>query len=170
MRNKNYVLIGFMGAGKTIVGKYLARAAGADFLDTDMLIEKKTGHTVTYIFEKYGEKHFRELETDIIEELSETLHNTVLSVGGGLPVRKVNHRYLKKIGTVVYLEVSKETVAKRLARDRTRPLLFGEPEEVLERIDEMLQKRAPVYERLADLVIRTDALTVEEIVARILKG
>lgn len=166
---RNYVLIGFMGAGKTTVGTALARELGADFQDTDAMIEEKCGCTVSEIFEKHGEAYFRELETDLVRQLSETLQNTVLSVGGGLPVKKENHLYLKNIGTVVYLEVSKESVARRLGGDTTRPLLSGSESEVLEKIEKLMKKRAPVYETLADRTIHTDALTVEEIVGQIMK-
>lgn len=169
MNRKNYVLIGFMGAGKTTVGKCLAKRLGADFKDTDALIEEKCACTVSSIFADKGEAYFRGLETKLVEELSDTLENTVLSVGGGLPIKKDNHNYLKNIGTVVYLEVSKETVTKRLEKDTTRPLLSGSTQEVLERIEKLMNERTPVYTALADRIIQTDHLTIDEIVNRIIE-
>lgn len=168
MDERNYVLIGFMGAGKTTVGKSLAKRLGADFQDTDAWIERETGLTVSAIFQEFGEEHFRLLETALVRKLSVSLQNTVLSVGGGLPIKKENHFYLKNIGTVVYLEVSKETVMKRLSKDTTRPLLAGEPSEVSDRIKRLLQERGPVYTALADRVIAVDAFSVEEIVEQII--
>jgi len=168
MDERNYVLIGFMGAGKTTVGKSLAKRLGADFQDTDAWIERDTGLTVSDIFQQFGEEHFRMLETALVKKLSSSLQNTVLSVGGGLPIKKENHSYLKNIGTVVYLEVSKETVLKRLSKDTTRPLLAGEPSEAEDRIRRLLQERGPVYAALADRVIAADAFSVEEIVEQII--
>ncbi len=168
MDGRNHVLIGFMGAGKTTVGKCLAKRLGANFQDTDKLIEREIGLTVSDIFEQFGEEHFRRLETALVSKLSSSLQNTVLSVGGGLPMKKENHSYLKKIGTVVYLEVSKETVVKRLAQDTTRPLLAGEPSQVSDRIERLLQERGPIYAALADRVIAADTLSAEEIAERII--
>lgn len=168
MTDRNYVLIGFMGAGKTTIGRVLSRRLRLDFKDTDALIESKTGYTISDIFAKYGEDHFRELETEIIAQLAESLSNTVLSAGGGLPINKNNHSYLKKIGKVVYLRVSSETVRRRLQNDTTRPLLRGSAAEVNERIEHLLKERDPIYKALADKVIQVDALSVAEIVSRII--
>lgn len=169
VNGKNYVLIGFMGAGKTTVGKRLAKKLGADFKDTDALIEESCACTVSSIFKDKGETYFRRLETELVRELSGTLQNSVLSVGGGLPVKKENHNYLKNIGTVVYLDVSKETVAKRLAKDTTRPLLSGSTQEALERIEKLMNERTPIYTALADRIIHTDNMTIDEVVNRIIE-
>ncbi len=168
MDEKNYVLIGFMGAGKTTVGKSLARKLGADFQDTDAWIEQEMGLAVSDIFREFGEEHFRLLETMLVRNLAFSLRHTVLSVGGGLPVKLENQSYLKKIGKVIYLEVSKETVLRRLAKDTSRPLLAGEPSKVSNRIELLLKERGPVYAALADQVIMVDALSVEEIAEQII--
>lgn len=168
MVERNYILIGFMGAGKTTVGKCLAKRLGFDFQDTDTWIEQETGLTVSSIFQQFGEEYFRTLETTLIKKLSVSLKNTVLSVGGGLPIKKENHCYLKNTGMVIYLEVSVETVLKRLSKDTTRPLLAGEPLEVKNRISRLLQDRTPIYKQLADKVIAVDAFSVDEIVEQII--
>lgn len=166
----NYILIGFMGAGKTTIGKELAKALSYEFLDTDEMIVSREGITINEIFEKYGEAHFRNLETELLKELVEKgVENAIFSVGGGLPIRKDNHTYLKKLGKVIYLSVSDVTVRKRLAGDTTRPLLKGNEKEVAERISQMISKRDPIYNEVADVVLKTDEMDVLDIVEKIIK-
>ena len=162
----NIVLIGFMGSGKTSVGQLLAQTLGYTFADTDQLIEEGESMTIQEIFAQNGEGYFRQMETLIMEEVSETMDHTVLSVGGGLPVTPNNHKYLKKCGKVIYLKVNEQTVINRLKGDTSRPLLSGE--DATEMIYKLLALRDPIYRKLADQVIETDDLSVEDIVEKVI--
>lgn len=161
MKN-NIVLIGFMGCGKTTIGKELARVLDFSFVDTDEKIEKDTQKTISEIFAAHGEEYFRNLETKTIEKMAMETEKSVISTGGGLPLREVNADILKKTGFVVYLRVQSKTVEKRLQGDKTRPLLQGG--NVLEKITNLLNFRDPIYEYGAHLVLDVDEKTVEEII------
>jgi shikimate kinase len=164
---KNIVLIGFMCSGKTTVGRSLAKKLNFDHLDTDQWIRKETNLEIAEIFERKGEDYFRNLETQTVKHFSNELRNTVLSTGGGLPIRKENASYLKKIGTVVYLQVSKETVVSRLNKNIERPLLaVKDPEN---KISKLLNDRNPLYEQVADITIDTNNKTIDIIVNEILE-
>lgn len=157
----NIILIGFMGSGKTSVGERLADRLNYQFRDTDRLIEQKAGDTINHIFALHGEEYFRNMETDILKELVPTLRNTVLSTGGGLPLRDVNAKLLKELGLVVYLKASKQTTLQRLAGDNSRPLLQGEDLE--QRVERLLTLRTPIYEKAAHKVIVTDGKSINDI-------
>lgn len=161
----NIILIGFMGSGKTSVGISLAKKLSCPFQDTDQLIEKKAGITIKQMFETQGEEYFREYETNLLHELKLSLENTVISTGGGMPLRDQNARLLKDLGHVIYLQVEAETVLKRLASDTSRPLLQSEDRKL--RIEQLLSERAPLYKRAADHIIETDGKTVDEIIDNI---
>lgn len=166
---ENYVLIGYMGAGKTTVGKALAQKTGKKFVDTDDLIVKQMKLSINDIFEKYGETYFRELETKLLENLCNSGDGFIISCGGGLPIKEENRPYLKRLGKVVYLNVNEADILRRLRNDTTRPLLKGPKDEVKQRISEMLEKRDPIYREVADVVIKTGRLKVPEIVDKIIK-
>lgn len=159
---KNIVFIGFMGSGKTTIGRALAKEIYYEFIDTDQWISDKMNLTVGEIFASKGEEYFRQLETSTVKLFSNELENTVLSTGGGLSIRQENASYLKEIGTVVYLKASKNTILGRLNPNIERPLLAGPNPE--ERIEELLKQRNPIYEEVADLIIDTDDKSVETIV------
>lgn len=167
MTDTNYVLIGYMGAGKTTVGKALAKATGKQFLDTDDLIVKQMNLSINDIFEKYGEKYFRDLETRLIENLCKSDVKCIISCGGGLPMKEENRPILKELGTVIYLNVNETDIIKRLKGDTSRPLLRGEKEEVKKRIHDMIELRDPVYREVADVVIKTGRMKVCDIVEQI---
>ncbi len=164
----NIILIGFMGSGKTCVGEYLAKQLAYGFQDTDQLIEEKTGDSINHIFSIHGEEYFRKLETDLLKEMVPVLEDTVLSTGGGLPIRDENSALLKELGFVVFLKTSKETTVARLQGDRSRPLLQGD--ELEERVERMLALRTPIYEKTAHDMVITDNKTVGEIAHLILKA
>lgn len=164
----NIILIGFMGSGKTCVGDYLAKQLGFRFQDTDHLIEKKTKESISHIFSDHGEEYFRDLETSLLLEMVPALENTVLSTGGGLPIREENSVILKELGFVVYLKASKETTISRLRGDSSRPLLQGDEMEA--KVERMLALRTPIYEKTAHDIVITDDKTVEEISCIILKA
>lgn len=161
---ENVVLIGFMGSGKTSCGKAYANMISACFKDTDEMIEIQQQMSVSDIFEKYGEPYFRQLETKLVESIIGS-NVGVLSVGGGLAVTSGNDKLLKQIGKVIYLKASKETLVKRLEKDTTRPLLAtGNLEE---KISNLMAVREDVYMSVADIVIDTDGLSVDEVAKKI---
>ncbi len=163
---KSTILIGFMGAGKSSVGRALARRSGIPLLDTDKEIEKKQGMTISRMFENQGEESFRKAETEFIQSLLAREDAMVISVGGGLPLREENQVLLRKLGTVVYLQVQPDTVLRRLRGDTARPLLRGG--DVRERVEHLLWQRAPIYRQAAHMVVDTDHKTPDEIAAEIL--
>lgn len=161
----NIILIGFMGSGKTSVGKQLARKLKYTFCDTDQLIEKENKKSVQNIFATNGEEYFRKLETTTIQELYGSMTRTVLSTGGGLPITAGNDQLLRRLGYVIYLKASKETLMKRLQGDTSRPLLVGE--HVEERVENLLRVRTPIYEKVAHLTVTTDQKKIYEIIDEI---
>ena len=165
MNQKNIILTGFMGSGKTSVGVRLSYRLRMPVEDTDKMIERREGCSVSDIFEREGEPAFREKETALLWELSDRKGKCIFSVGGGTPVLPQNRELLKKLGMVVYLRVKPETVYERLKEDNTRPLL--QCEEPLERIRELMTARREAYESCADLVLDADDLSVDEIIEKI---
>lgn len=162
---ENIVLIGYMGSGKTTIGKRLAKQLGYQFIDTDEYIEQKIKKSVKDIFANEGEEYFRSIETETIKELL-GVTQCVLSTGGGLPLRKENPRILQKIGKVYYLSANETTIIERLKGDTTRPLLQGS--NVKEKVASMLAMRSPIYKEAADVVIAVDGRQIEEVVSQIL--
>lgn len=163
----NVILIGFMGCGKTSVGIRLSYSLKRTIIDTDKWIEKKQNMTVSEIFAKEGEQAFRQMETDCIKELINTADGQIISTGGGLPIREENHGLLKELGRVYYLKVTPEAVYERLKDDTTRPLLQGADPKA--QIEELLLKRAPLYEKCADVIIEVSGKSFDEIIAEIMK-
>ena len=155
-----------MGAGKTAVGRHLAKSLGLDFKDSDAEIEAATGVDIGFIFEKEGEEGFRRRETAVIDAL--TLRDRiVLATGGGAVLEKDNRRCLASRGYVVYLHTSVDQQAERTARGRTRPLLNSEdPRQTLE---QLLEEREPLYRELASFVVSTDGRTVTAVAREIQK-
>ncbi len=162
----NYVLIGFMGCGKSTIGAALAETLKLPMLDTDAWIEEKQGRTISTIFAEDGEPAFRDMETACIRELIESEEAYVISTGGGLPMREENRALLKELGQVIYLKVSADEVCKRLAGDTTRPLLQCENPRA--RVEALLAEREAKYMAAADRVLCVDGKSVDEIVTEIL--
>lgn len=165
MRLKNIILIGFMGAGKTTLGRQLAKQLGVPFVDTDERIEQGQGRKISDMFDKEGEAYFRRLETEQLEELAAIKKRRVISVGGGLPVQEQNHALLKELGRTVYLKAEKETLIQRLSGDTSRPLLKGGGLE--EKIDRLMSERGHIYEMVADVTVHTDHMGLLETVRAI---
>ena len=161
----NIILTGFMGSGKSSVGKKLARALNFGFIDTDAIIEKDVGMSITTIFKRKGEPYFREMESKAIALVS-MLDNQVIATGGGVPLRETNMQELERNGMVVHLKVSPENVLKRIGHDTSRPLL--QTKDPLETARAILSKREKAYARCA-LSVDTDTHSVEEIVEKILQ-
>lgn len=160
----NLILCGMMGAGKTSVGKEVAKKLGWRWCDTDQLIVERHG-SITDIFATHGEAYFRRLETEIVKELVQT-DCLVLSVGGGLVLREENVALLRENGKIVFLCASVETLEKRLQADSSRPLLQAK-ESLKERLQQLLKERTPIYEAVADFTVNVDEKTLEEIAAEI---
>lgn len=158
----NIVLIGYMGSGKTSVGRYISEKYGYKFLDTDEYIESSQGMSINELFESKGEEYFRKLETDTIKQLIDSLAHTVVATGGGMPVKEENRKYLRTLGKVTYLQTDVDTIYKRLCRDDSRPLLKGE--NLLKKITDMLEEREQAYKSCANCIISFNQSTsVEEI-------
>lgn len=163
-RRHHAVLVGFMGAGKTTVGKLLAERLAAEFVDVDERIENAEGKSIAEIFATYGEQTFREMERSAVRE-AVSVPGRVVAVGGGAFVDAANRRALKAYAPVVFLDVSVESVLGRLPGDRSRPLLGGGRDPA--RLRELMEARRPSYEE-ADFRVSTDRGTASEIADRIL--
>ncbi len=159
------VLIGFMGSGKTRVGKRLASDLHLPFVDVDKTIVKKMGLTIKEIYEKFGEPFYRALETMKIKELLEDKEKKVVSLSSGCPIQEQNQKYLKDLGTVIYLNGSYQTLKKRLESASSDPLLEGDNRE--EKIKKLLKQRAPVYEKFADIQVTTGVKPFEGLIQEI---
>lgn len=164
---KRVVLVGPMGAGKSTIGRMLARELGYHFTDSDRIIEERCGADIPWIFDVEGEEGFRQRETAILSELS-SQPQTVLATGGGAIMRQENHAHLKRDALVVYLKTSIEQQVERTRKDKNRPLLQNDdPEAVLRRLFAL---RDPLYTGLADIVMFTDRksprLVVRQLVNR----
>lgn len=161
----NVILIGFMGCGKSTVGIRLSYRIRRVLEDTDKRIEREQGKTISEIFAVEGEGYFRDLETKLLEKLLTENYQRVISTGGGLPVREQNRKLLRELGTVVYLRIQPETVYQRLKNDTTRPLL--QCENPLEKIKELMEQRAPIYEEAAHIIIDVDDKDMEQVLESI---
>jgi shikimate kinase len=154
-----------MGAGKTAIGRELARHLKLEFLDADQEIERRTGADIALIFEKEGEAGFRRREREVIAELAQR-QGLVLATGGGALLDPANREALKAHGFIIYLKASIGAQAARTAQNRNRPLLETEDRE--ERLKQLFEVRAPLYEDLAELTVETDSGQVKQISQRII--
>jgi shikimate kinase len=158
------LLIGPPGAGKSTVGVALAKELRMQFVDTDQLIEKETGKSITDIFVVDGEPHFRALEVEALKSVL-TLEIAVISLGGGAPISEEAQRVIKNSNShVVFLDVSLATAAPRVGFNRDRPLLLGNPRAQWQALSD---ERRPIYELLADECIKVDDMSVVQIVSEI---
>lgn len=162
---KNIVLTGFMGAGKSSVGRKLADRLGMSVVDTDELIERSADMKISEIFSRYGEARFRELEKKAVAEASK-LENHVVITGGGVVLREENVINLRKNGIIIYLHARPDVIYSRIKHETHRPLL--QAKEPMEKIKELLEYRAPYYAN-NDFMVDTSDLTVEQVVEEILK-
>jgi len=141
-----------MGAGKSTVGRALARLLGADFVDSDSEIEQRTGADIPWIFEIEGESGFRDREARVIDDLTQT-DSIVLATGGGAVLRPDNRRCLAERGFVVFLQATLREQVRRTAKDQKRPLLAGQDRQQV--LQDLMQERQPLYEEVADLCLPT---------------
>ncbi|HPE59196.1 MAG: shikimate kinase [Thiothrix sp.] len=157
----NIILVGLMGAGKSTVGRQLARHYRLDFHDSDKVIEQRTGVNIPTIFEIEGEEGFREREAQVIRELC-SRKGIVLATGGGSVLRADNRASLKAGGTVIYLKASAEQLYARIGHDRNRPLM--QTENPLATLQQLLQKREAWYAEVADIILPTGKQRVAQLV------
>ncbi|MCD5361291.1 shikimate kinase AroK [Chromobacterium aquaticum] len=162
----NFFLVGLMGAGKTTVGRALARRTDRTFYDSDHEIEARTGVRVATIFDIEGELRFRDRETSVIADLAR-LDNIVLATGGGAIIRPQNRACLSAHGTVIYLRATIDDLLARTLHDKNRPLLqIADPRAKLE---SLFQERDPLYREVADIVVDTTQQNVSLLVARLME-
>jgi shikimate kinase len=159
------VLIGFMGAGKSSVGRTLARMTGLSRFDTDEMVAARFGLTVSEIFETKGEEQFREAETEALRELAGK-RGSIITTGGGILLRPENGGLVRQLGTVVHLQADEETLFRRISRRTTRPLLRTENPRAT--LTELFRVRLPLYRAAADLEVDTSLLTHDEVAKEIL--
>ncbi|MCX7919753.1 MAG: shikimate kinase [bacterium] len=156
----NIILTGFMGTGKTTIGKLLAVKLNWSYIDTDAVIEERLQMSITTIFAKFGEPYFRDVESAVIREIMQK-NQQVIATGGGIVLREQNVTVMKSNGIILWLTAPAEVIYKRIQSDTTRPLLqVADP---LQRIKELLHERIPYYAK-ADLVIDTSTKAPEELV------
>jgi len=160
---KNIVLTGFMGSGKTAVSKALAKKLKWKIEDTDRIIVKKAKMPITAIFRKYGEAHFRGLETKAAEAVSKK-KNRVVATGGGIVGKAANIRALKKNGIIIFLKNTFKTSKKRLKGKTDRPLFKD-----LKKAKALFLKRQKLYRKAADITVVTDKKTVKQVVETIIR-
>jgi 3-dehydroquinate synthase len=158
-------LVGLMGAGKTTVGRALAKKLGKRFIDSDHEIEARTGASIPLIFEIEGEASFRQREAEVIAELTQ-LPDIVLATGGGAILRPENRECLKTRGTVLYLRASINSILQRTSHDKNRPLL--QTANPRQRLEQLAREREPYYREVADYVIETGRPNVQSLVHMIL--
>ncbi len=161
----NIFLVGPMGAGKSTIGRQLARALRMNFVDSDKEIEDRTGVDIPLIFELEGEAGFRKREQAVINELSKG-SGVVLATGGGAILAAKNRRHLGARGQVIYLQTSVDQQLKRTRRDRNRPLL--QTEDPRARLEALMAVREPLYQEIADMVVVTNGRGVQQVVKEIL--
>lgn len=160
-------LVGLMGAGKTTVGKLLAKQLGKTFYDSDHVIEERTGVKISTIFELEGEEGFRKREMAVIEELAH-LDDVILATGGGTVLSQQNRTVLRNSGHVVYLRAKVHDLWLRMRHDKHRPLLQNV--DIREKLEQLYQERHPLYTEVASIVIDTGNQPVSSIVNKIEKS
>jgi shikimate kinase len=167
MNDRNIFLVGMMGAGKTTVGKALARRLGREFIDCDREIVERTGVPIATIFEIEGEEGFRRRESQMLAELA-MRRGTVVATGGGAVLAEENRRTMRASGTVVYLRVALDHLHERTRRDTARPLLAkGDRRATLQGL---LEQRDPLYQAAADLVVDSGAQSPGTLAQRVIEA
>ena len=162
---RNIILVGPMGAGKTTVGRLLARSLDRPFIDSDHEIEQRAGVNIPLIFEIEGEEGFRRREAAVIAELVEQ-EGIVLATGGGAVLRAENRTNLRRHGCVIYLHATVDHLLERTARCTHRPLL--QTADPRQRLTTLLTEREPLYREVADLIVTTDSRPARQVVRQIL--
>jgi len=162
----NVALIGFMGTGKSVVGKVLAEKLNKEFVELDSLIEQKAGKSIPDIFQQDGEIAFRELEIEVTKEVSGR-KNLIIACGGGIVLNKINIDRLRAESIIVYLIASPEVILKRVLNEEGQRPLLNIPNKASE-IQQLLKFRKPFYDRAADITIDTSRLDIDSVAEQIL--
>jgi shikimate kinase len=166
---KNIVLIGFMGSGKSTVGRELHHRLGYPLVDMDQVIEQRAGKSITTIFAEVGEEGFRQMETRLLEELNDpSAPRRIISTGGGVIGREENRAILRQLGYVVWLHAPTAVILDRTAKNRERPLLHTD--DPAARIEALLASRKPLYAETAHIKIDTAGLDCKELATGILES
>ena len=165
-RGDSIVLIGFMGAGKSSVGRALARMTGLPRFDTDELVAKRVGLSIPEIFAAHGEQAFRDAESAALRDLGDK-DPAIVVTGGGAILPAGNREVLRKLGPVIFLAADDETLFERISRRPTRPLLQTENPRAT--AAQLLRERLPLYREIADAEVDTTALTHDEVARKILE-
>lgn len=164
---KNIVLIGFMGCGKTTLGRILSKKLGVNFLDIDYQVEKRVMMKVNEIFNTLGEEYFRKIESDVIKNMTRDFHG-IISTGGGSVLNKTNVKYLKSNGKLIYLRSSAENIYYNLKRSvKIRPMLKQNFN--INYIQNFIKARHEIYNRVKDYEINVDNLSIDQIIYHITK-
>lgn len=164
-KRANLILVGFMGSGKSSVGRVLASRLQFQFVDTDQLITQRAGCEITAIFEKQGEEAFRDLETETLRSM-DTREHCVIATGGGIVVKERNHALLRSLGVVVCLKADPKVIFERVSRNTKRPLLqTANPKDT---IMNLLAARQPLYEKVAEVTIDGSSLQHEQVADRVI--
>lgn len=161
------ILIGFMGVGKTSVGKQLAKKLNFNFIDTDYEIERLTNKSIPDIFEQYGEKYFRKLENSILEKFVKN-EDIVMATGGGIITTKENYNILKNEENVIFLDGSVETIINHVQNERNQRPLLKESENLSKKIEELLSIRYEKYIEVSDILIDINGKNIDEVISQIL--
>ena len=154
-----------MGSGKSTIGSRLAQRLGLSFQDSDREIQDRTGVDIPFIFETEGEEGFRKREINVIRDLVESDQDMVLATGGGAVIKEENRLNLIKYCTVIYLKTSVEQQMERTQKDKNRPLL--QTENPLQKLKDLFELRAPLYENVADIIVSTDSAGIEAVLSEI---
>jgi shikimate kinase len=166
---RNIILIGFMGCGKSTIGRELKRMMGFVWIDTDAEIEARAQCSITEIFAQMGEEGFRDMETQVLRDLLENkMQSTIISTGGGAVLREENRMLLRQLGYVVWLRAGVDTIYQRTKKNRTRPILQTDNPRTV--IEDLLALREPIYRECAHLVIDVAGLNRTEISAGIVES
>jgi len=160
---RNLVLVGFMGSGKSSVGREITRRWGFRFLDTDTIIRQKYRKSIPDIFASFGEPVFRDEENKALQDLQNS-HRAVIATGGGIVLQPRNHPLLRSLGVVVWLTASEEVIWERVSRNQNRPLLRTQDPRTT--IRTLMSTRYPLYGSLADITVETSGLTHQEVADR----
>ena len=166
---KNIVLIGFMGSGKSTVGRELHHRLGYPLVDMDYVIEQRARKSIAAIFTDEGEEAFRDMETHLLEELcNPNASRRIISTGGGIIGREENRKLLRRLGYVVWLHAPIDLILERTAKNRERPLLHTD--DPAARIEALMAVRKPLYEQTAHLKVKTSGLDSNELATGILES
>jgi shikimate kinase len=159
------IFVGLPGSGKTTIGRQMGRRLGLPFLDSDSVIEQRLGCSIREFFDREGEERFRDIEQNVLDDLSK-YHHGVLSTGGGAVLREANRQHLHARGKVVYLRSTPEEVFRRLKHDMQRPLL--QVSDPLERLENLFNLRDPLYREVAHYVFDTGRPSINKLLNAII--